>query len=196
MLMHCRVSALLSLGVLPALASAQPPDLKLPSFADLQHEAVDTVNITIGPAMLRFAGWVIDDHDPESAAVRKTLRGLRSVQVHSFRFKTDHVYGASDLEALRSQLSAPGWYQLVKVRDHGTDDVDIYYALDDHSITGLAILAAKPREFTLVNIVGTIDLDQIAALRHTFVPGEDGAPKPAATVPEEQTAPQPAPTEP
>jgi hypothetical protein len=41
-------------------------------------------------------------------------------------------------------------------------------------VKGLVIIACEPREFTIVNIVGTIDLEQIAGLRRTFVPPANG----------------------
>jgi hypothetical protein len=143
----------------------------------MRREAVDSVNITVGPIALWIASRVIGDHDPDSAAIKKLLRGLHKVQVRSFRFKADHVYASAELQALRFQLSAPGWHPMVQVRDHGPGgDVDIYYALDDRTITGLMILAAEPREFTVVNISGHIDLEQVAFLRRTFVPADtDGS---------------------
>jgi hypothetical protein len=50
----------------------------------------------------------------------------------------------------------------------------VYVALDDHVVKGLAIIACQPREFTIVNIVGTIDIDQVARLRHAFAPATTG----------------------
>jgi hypothetical protein len=175
---------LLGLAIVPALCPAQLPALKIPSFADMRRDAVESVNITVGPFALWFARRVIGDHDPQSAAIKRLLRGLRKVQVRSYRFKTDHVYEQSELQALRSQLSAPSWHQMVQVRDRDTrDDVDIYYALEERTVTGLAILAAEPREFTVVNISGTIDLDQVDVLRRTFVPGEPDPSQPPPTEP-------------
>ena len=171
---HLR-SALLVLGlaIVPTLCPAQLPALKLPSFAEMRRDAVESVSFTFGPITLWFAGKVMGDRDPQSAAIKKLLRGLHKVQIRSYRFKTDHVYEASELQWLRRQLSAPGWHQMVQVRDYAAKgDVDIYYALDDRIVTGLAILSAEPREFTVVNISGHIDLDQVALLRHTFVPHE------------------------
>ena len=45
-------------------------------------------------------------------------------------------------------------------------DVDVYVALDDNKVTGFAIVASEPRKFTILNIVGSIDLDQIAKLQN------------------------------
>ena len=67
---------------------------------------------------------------------------------------------------MRAQLSAPGWTQLAQVRKHKqAQEVDVYVALDDDRATGFAIIASEPRKFTILNIVGAIDLDQIAKLQ-------------------------------
>jgi hypothetical protein len=168
--MSCIRGAILALGlVVPTLCSAQHSAFKTPALAEMRREAVESTSITIGPLLLWFASRVIGNQDPQSAAVKSLLRGLHKVQVRSYRYNADHVYRQADLQALRSQLTTPGWHRMVQVRDRGAnDDVDIYYAQDDRTVTGLVILAAEPREFTLVNISGTIDLRHVAALCDTF----------------------------
>ncbi len=154
---------------LPLLASAQTPELKIPSFDDLQHKAVDSVNITIDSAVLGLAGHFMPDSDPNSAELKKTLAGLKSVQVRSFRFDSDFAYSKSDIDSVRTQLSGPGWSRLVQVRDHNKkEDVDVYLALDQHIIKGIAIITSDPRKFTIVNVVGTVDMDQVAQLQKAF----------------------------
>jgi hypothetical protein len=161
---------------LPLLASARGPELTLPSFPDLREHATESVDVTLGWMPLRLMGWLMNDGDPDSAQVKETLKGLKSVQIRSFEFKTDYAYPQADIDRLRAQLTAPQWSPLVQVRKRGDQDgqdkenVDIYVALEDKKVSGLVIIASGPRELTLVNIVGTIDLEQIAGLRRTFVP--------------------------
>ena len=70
-------------------------------------------------------------------------------------------------EAVRKQLSAPGWTQLAQVRKRNkSQEVDVYVALTDDQAKGFAIVASEPRKFTILNIVGSIDLEQIAKLQH------------------------------
>ena len=163
--------------VLPLLASAQTPELKIPSFDDLQHKAIDSVNITIDATILGLAGHFMDDADANSAELKKTLSGLKSVQVRSFRFDSDFAYPKSDLDAVRAQLSGPGWSRLVQVRDHNKNEaVDVYLALDQHIIKGVAIITSDPRKFTIVNVVGTVDVNQIAQLQKAFAADEHTVP--------------------
>lgn len=165
---------------LPPLATAEGPQLRIPSFPDLKEHATESVDLTLGSMPLHFVGWLMNDGDPDSAEVRKTLEGLKSVQIRSFRFSADYACPQAEIDQLRAQLSAPGWSPLVQVRKRGDqqgrnkENVDIYVALEDKKVKGLVIIACEPREFTVVNIVGRIDLDQIAGLRKTFVPPGKG----------------------
>jgi hypothetical protein len=168
--MHTRtLAATLACLMLPVLAAAQDAQLKIPSFADLKDKAVKSVDITIGSSVLGLMGWMMDDHNTDSAELKKTITGLKSVQIRSYRFTSDFAYSRADVDAVRAQLSGPGWSQLIKVHDqHKNEDVDIYIALDKQTIKGLAIIAANRREFTILNIVGAVALEQVAKLRETF----------------------------
>ena len=70
---------------------------------------------------------------------------------------------------MRKQLSGPGWSALVQVhRRDPREDVDVYVNMEDDKVKGLAVIASEPREFTIVNIVGSIDVDKIGRLEGQF----------------------------
>ena len=74
-------------------------------------------------------------------------------------------------------------------------DVDVYMLIENGRAQGLAIIASEPREFTIVNIVGNIDLEQLHDLQKLGVPDlelETGK-KPVAAKPAAAPAPAPAP---
>jgi Domain of unknown function (DUF4252) len=180
--MHHRpfIAALACLG-LPLLAGAQSPELKLPSFASLQQKATESVDITIGSLALGIMSRLIDNDDEDSADVKKALKRLKAVQIRSYQFASDFAYSTADIEAVRSQLSGPGWTPLTQVHDRKkNEDVDIYVALDAQKITGFAIISTEPREFTILNIVGAVDLKQFAKLQKQLgLPGATVARLPA-----------------
>jgi len=170
--MHARtfVSVVACL-TLPMLAAAQDGQLQLPAFSQLQQKATGSVDVKIGRFGLWLASLFIDSSDPDEAQVKKTIAGLKSVRIRSYKFSSDLVYSQGELDTLRQQLSEPGWSPLVQVRDQKEDkDVDVYVSHDEHSAKGLAIIVAAPRELTILNIVGQVELNQIAALRRTFEP--------------------------
>ena len=166
-------SVLLTLSFLLPACTAQMPLANGTFLASMQRESVDSTNITLGPGTLRFLGSMSrlgGEHDPHSAAATNLLRGLHEVQIRSFKFSADHIYRRADIEQLTSKLKAPDWRHVVQVRDGRTNEyVDVYCALKNDKITGLVVVAAQPREFTLVNIVGTLDPGQIGMLGHGFV---------------------------
>ncbi len=166
--MHLRLLALTALA-LPLLASAAEPSgkLNLPSFTGLQSKASEVVDVTLGSWPLALASKFMNSDNPEDAEVKKVLSGIKSVAVRSYEFDSDFVYSKEDVDAVRKQLSAPGWTQLAQIHKRNkAQDVDVYVALTDDQAKGFAIVASEPRKFTIVNIVGSIDLDQIAKLQH------------------------------
>jgi Domain of unknown function (DUF4252) len=155
----------LALGFLPLLACAQGATLKLPNFDHLQKIATDSVDVTLGHTLLGFASRFADQDDPDQKDMKEMLSGLKEVQVRSFKFNSDFAYSEADIDAVRSQLKAPGWSPLVQVhnrKDH--EHVDIFVALDGDHANGIAIVTSEPREFTIVNIVGRVDLDKLGKL--------------------------------
>jgi hypothetical protein len=159
------IAALACVGI-PVLAIAQSPQLQLPSFASLQQKATESVDVTIGSLALGIVGRLMDDGDQDSAQMKQLIQGLKSVQVRNYQFASDFAYSKADIDAVRSQLSGPAWTELAQVHDQKkNEDVGVYVALDHHKVTGFAVVASEPREFTIINIVGAVDLDKISALQ-------------------------------
>jgi hypothetical protein len=158
----------------PALAWGAPsPKLIFPSFSGLAQKATESVTITLDPALLGLAAKFLDGNDPQDAATREVIKGLQGIYVRSYTFDKDSAYQQADIDVVRNQLAAPGWNRLVETRSRKTRaDVDIYIMLDNNQAIGLAIIASEPRQFTIVNIVGAIDLDKLHKLE-----GQFGVPK-------------------
>jgi hypothetical protein len=169
--MHARAvcSALVCL-TLPFLAACRDEgELLIPPFPQTQQHATQAVDLTIGSLALSLTGAFMDDHDEKSAALKKTVQGLKSVHIRSYAFGSDFVYPQTEIDEMRRQLSAPEWTPVVQVHDRSkNENVDIYLAHDEHAAKGLAIIATNPRELTIINIVGAVELSQVNALRKMF----------------------------
>lgn len=148
--------------------------LQLPEFASLANKASDVVSVTLDPRLLGMACRFLSSDDPEQAQVKKLCTGLRGIFVRHFTFDADFAYPKSEIDALRRQLNAPGWSPMVNVRSNKEkSNVDVYVLIDGDKAQGLSIIASQPREFTIVNIVGSIDLEQLHELRNFGVPDLD-----------------------
>jgi hypothetical protein len=150
-------------------AAAVEPKLLLPDFDGLAAKASESVTITLDSSLLGMAGKFLDPDNPEDAAAKEVLSGLQGIYVKSFTFDDDFAYPKAEVDRVRKQLSAPGWSRLVEVRSRKEQaDVDIYISVSGNKALGLAIIATEPREFTIVNIVGSVDLDKLHKLEGKF----------------------------
>lgn len=144
----------------------------------LESKAADSVDVSLNGSTLQFAAKFLNGKDPDEAKVKKLIAGLEGIYVKSFEFKNEGAWSAADLERVRAQLRAPEWSRLVSVKSaEDGETAEVYVRSDKQKITGLAILAAAPKELTIVNIVGPVDLDSLAELSgHFGVPKLESTP--------------------
>jgi hypothetical protein len=164
--------ALLSASV--SLAQ-NPGRLEMPEFSHLQSKAVESVDITIGPFLMWLAGSIAPERAEDGTPLKEIVKGIEAVYVRSYQFDADNVYSMDDVEKVRSQLRSEQWKPLAEIRSRKNgENVDIFISMENDKPTGFAIVASKPREFTIVNIVGTIDIEHLARLQAGLgLPGAD-----------------------
>jgi hypothetical protein len=174
--------------------------LKLPAFAGLEEKASESVQVNVDQKLLNLGCRFLSSEEPDEAAAQKFCTSLTGVYVRSFTFDSDYAYPKADIDGVRNQLLAPGWSKVVDARSKKENTaVDVYILVDGGKAKSLAIIASEPREFTIVNVIGNIDLDQLHDLEGNFgVPkleietGKKPAAKPAPA-PAAKPAPAPAP---
>jgi Domain of unknown function (DUF4252) len=158
---------MLALGA-AALAEAQSPKLDLGNLAKLSDRADEVVDVTLDGPTLRFAEKFMDaDKDEDDAEALKLIKNLTGIYVRSFEFDEPGQYSDADVEAIRSQLHGGAWSRLVGYesrREHEKDEVWVMADPNSKSNLGLAIISAEPKELTVVNIVGPIDVNDLPAL--------------------------------
>jgi hypothetical protein len=184
------LASLCALLALPALAfAADPGRLQLPDFTALSKKAAQSVDISLDPSLLHLASGIVNSNDSgNGAAVNGVIQGIRGIYVRSYTFDKPGEYSKADVKSVEAQLLAPGWQPVVATHDLKKDDnVDIYILRNGNRTDGLAIIAADPRELTIVNIVGSIDLAKLASLQGRFgVPKigltADGSPPSTVTI--------------
>jgi hypothetical protein len=148
-----------------ALASAQQFQFNLDRLA---AKASDTVEVSLDGSTLQFAAKFLDSKDPDQDKVKKLIAGLSGVYVRSFEFEKTGEWTAADLEGIRTQLKTPEWSKIVSVKSNEGETDEIYLRNENGKLTGVAVIAAEPKELTVVNIVGPIDLESLAELGGHF----------------------------
>ena len=144
---------------------AASPELKIPDFAGLSGKATESVDITVDGFLMAIAKKFARSSGDEELQL---LSDIKSVRVRNFEFDSDGAYSVADIDSVRRQLSAPGWSQLVSAHKRDDENVDVYVCVEGEKILGIAVVASEPRSFTIVNVIGNIDIDKLAKLEGKF----------------------------
>ncbi len=132
-----------------------------------QAAAEPTVEISLRAPILAMMTNLIRNEDEMAADfVSKLLR----VSVNVFESDAVDVSEISQsMSDIAADLDAQGWERVVRVRENG-EHVDIYMRISDDGelIHGITIMVAEPGDTVLVNIVGEISGNDIAALGRRF----------------------------
>jgi hypothetical protein len=140
--------------------------LRLDSLERLAPKATETVNVELDGFLIKFAGSILSNEDADERAVKELISGLKGVYIRSYEFKSGGEFSEGDIAGIREQLRAPGWSRIIGVKSLGVefDDAEVYVATSGGRVEGLALLDIEPMEVTVINIVGTLDLDKLKKL--------------------------------
>jgi hypothetical protein len=170
----------LALALAASLPAQQP---KLPANIEkLAQKAKQTAEVTLDGTLLKLTARFLSDKESDSgdARARKALSGIDGIYVRSFEFDHDEAYNQADLNELRAQYHAPEWSRIVGVRSASDgENTDVFFKVSaDGQLGGMAIIAAEPRELTIVSITGNIDPAQLMDLGGRFhIPRLELSPK-------------------
>ncbi|MGA8027796.1 MAG: DUF4252 domain-containing protein [Bryobacteraceae bacterium] len=159
-------------GFVMAMALAMPAlpqDIKMPvNLEKLSERAKESVDVTLDASMLQLASGFLSKDDPDEAQVKKLVSRLKGVYVRSFEFDKEGQYSMSDVEAIRSQLKAPGWSRIVGVRSVNGENSEVYLKRDGDRVAGLLVIDAEPKELTIVHVDGPINPEELSELGGHF----------------------------
>ena len=147
-----------------ATALAQNPRIQTSQLDALAAKASETVDVNIDGSLMQLAAKFLSSKDADEAKVKELVNGLKGIYVKSFTFENEGAYSEADLEGIRSQLRNSAWNKLVNVNSKKEGSVEVYLMQSGGQISGLAVLASAPKEITVVNIVGPVDLEKLSAL--------------------------------
>jgi hypothetical protein len=165
-----KFAALAVLVILGATATAlaQNPRIQTSQLDSLAAKASETVDLNLDEGLMQLAAKAFSSKDPDEAKVKALVDRLKGIYVKSFEFETEGQYSEADLESIRSQLRNSAWTRIVHVASKKEGSVDIYLMQVGTEITGLTLLASEPKEITVVNIVGPVDLQKLSDLEGHF----------------------------
>ena len=173
-LSHRRILGVVVLILIFNIAAASPafgqdPKLQISNLDRFASKAAESVDVTIDEPLLKLAATFLSaKRSPDEAKIKELVSGLKGVYVRHFVFEKEGEFSESDVEAIRSQLRSSTWTKLVGVRSKKSMNVDVFMMYEGSTVKGLAVLASEPKELTVVNIVGPIDLEKLMQLEGQF----------------------------
>lgn len=149
---------------LNARASASPGEVDFGKLGD-PGQGGNYVEINLGRNLISLAARLVEKQKPE---VGKLLRSVELIRVNIVGLTDENRSGAEKrVLGIRAQLDKQGWQRIVTVKEKGGEDVGIYIkARGDESLEGIVVtvLDGRKQEAVLINIVGDIKPEQIAAV--------------------------------
>ena len=161
------LAVLLVLGV-AVTATAQDARIQTSQLDHLAAKASETVDVNIDERLIQLAARFLSSKDADEASVREIVNGLKGIYVKSFEFDSEGQYSQADVESIRSQLRGSSWSKIVNVNSKKEGGAEIYLMTQGGKVHGLAVLATEPKEITVINIIGPVDLEKLTQLEGQF----------------------------
>ena len=158
--------SLLLIAVAAVSANAQEARVQVSQLDRLSGKATETVDVNIDERLLQLTARMFSEKD--DAEIKQLINGLKGIYVKSFEFEKEGEYGDAEIESIRGQLRSPAWSRIVSVNSRKDGNVEVYLMTNGSQIGGLLVLASEPKEFTVVNIIGPIDLEKLSKLKGQF----------------------------
>jgi hypothetical protein len=143
--------------------------LQLDSLDRLTSKASQTVAINIDERVLKLGAPFLKSTDPNEAKIKELLDGIKGIYVKSFLFDNEGEFSDIDMQAIRSQLNSPDWLKIVEARSRKEgENVDVFIKTDNTKIEGIVVIAFNSKELTVINIVGSVDMDKLSRMEGQF----------------------------
>lgn len=139
---------------------AQTIDFKM--LDKLGEKAKESSVVNLGPEQL---GMLSGLSAGEGKNLSEVAKAVKSVQVRSYEFEQKGEYDIGVVQSFRDKVKASGeWVNIIEVKEKG-GFTDISYAKGpDGKSKGFLIIAAEPREVTIVYMDGPLDLSALGKL--------------------------------
>ena len=162
------VSVLL-LAATSVTVRAQSARLQIDQLDSLANKASETVDVKLDEHLMQLTAKFFVSKDPDDAEIRELIKGVKGIYVKSFTFEKEGEYSPAEIDSVMSQLRGGAWSKIIGVTSKKDgDNVEVYLNTAGDQINGLAVLSIEPKEFTVVNIVGPINLEKLVQLEGQF----------------------------
>ena len=163
---------MLTIGVITMLlalsAVAQEDELKtMPGY--VAFESLDEVygepkvRVNVGGFLLSLMSKAAKN-DPEAAAV---LEGLEGVRINVYSTGGEVSPAIDQLQNAKNMLSNQNWEPIIQVNED-RQNVQVFIKANGEGVQGLTVMAVDADDAVFVNILGSIDPENLGAIMDQF----------------------------
>ena len=160
------ILTLLVASLAATTAAQDPARLNFDRLNGLEAKALDVVEVNVDGKLLDLAKRVTTKlNDAEARTIGQAISGLRGVYVRVYNFEKDNEYDPAEVDAIRSQLTSPGWDKVANVRSRRNNQkIDIFTMFSGDRMDGVAVVMSDTKSVALVNVIGMIDIELLIEL--------------------------------
>ena len=152
-----------------ATTMAQGAKLQLDQLDLLANRASETVDVKLDEHLMQTTAKFFSGKGGDDAEIRELIKNVKGIYVKSFSFEKENEYSPVEVDSVLSQLRGGGWSKVVGIKSKKDgENVEVYLLNIGDQIGGLAVVSMEPKEFTVVNIVGPINLEKLSQLEGSF----------------------------
>ena len=162
----------LAIGVFTMLlalsAVAQEDELKtMPGY--VAFESLDEVygdpkvRVNVGGFLLSLLSKAAKN-DPEAAAI---LEGLEGVRINVYSTGGEVAPAIDQLQNAKNMLSNQNWEPIIQVNED-RQNVQVFIKANGEGVQGLTVMAVDADDAVFVNILGSIDPENLGAIMDQF----------------------------
>lgn len=146
-------------------ALAQGARLDLSRLDKLASKATKVKSVNLDGSMLKQVGKSNLGLAGPAGQFKDMAGHLQGVYVRKYEFDKPGEYSKADVENLMKQLQSKGWSPMVRDVDKKTGEIKgVYMFTKDGETEGMAVIKAEPKELSVVNIVGPINIGELSGL--------------------------------
>jgi hypothetical protein len=147
---------------------AQTGKLQLDQLDVLTNRAINTVDVKLDEHLMQTTAKLFSGKD-DDVEIKELLKNVKGIYVKSFSFEKENSYMPAEIDSVMSQLRGGGWSKIVGITSKKeNENVEVYLMMVGDQISGLAVVSLNPKEVTVVNIVGPINLEKLSQLEGSF----------------------------
>lgn len=137
---------------------------------ELKSQADEVVEVNLDGKALEQGSKLLAVRSGISDSFKSLLGGIKGIYRLTYRFTLGNPYEEDAIKDLHRQMTDGGWAPMIDVQNRKeSTGLTIYsYTSEDDSPNGITVISNDPSEITVLNLVGDVDLEALAAVGETL----------------------------